>query len=283
MNGPINSYSMAEIGNGADGRVEGCFPRLRRMMIAAALLFLAIDPAWAGNVDSMGWNPAVQYGKLVDSRDGQEYRTVKIGKGWWMAQNLNFAMDSSWCYERRPADCAKYGRLYQWTAASMACPDGWHLPTGKEWGYILGRLDTARVMAKLISAKDWGMGDSAQRNPIAALLDLGRPVPPKYARNVERMKVEWIADDTLGFRALPAGIRSRGNGEPAEALMLTQDTRTRTFGAEFGLQGSFAYFWAMTDFDGFYTWNTDYTRVLSVISRIPVLEKYGFSVRCVQD
>ncbi len=200
-----------------------------------------------------------------------------------MAENLNYATDSSWCYERRPADCARYGRLYQWTAASVACPNGWHLPTGKEWGFILGRFDTARIMTKLISAKDWGMGDSAHRNPVAALIEMGRPVPPKYARKVEPMKAAWIADDTLGFRALPAGIRSRGSGEPAEALMLTQDTRTRTFGAEFGLQGSFAYFWSMTDFDGFYAWDKDYTRVLSVISRVPSLDKFGFSVRCVED
>ncbi|MBO7383546.1 MAG: hypothetical protein J6U07_02895, partial [Fibrobacter sp.] len=32
------------------------------------------------------------YGELLDERDGQTYRTVKMGTQWWMTENLNYAL-----------------------------------------------------------------------------------------------------------------------------------------------------------------------------------------------
>jgi uncharacterized protein (TIGR02145 family) len=37
------------------------------------------------------------------------------------------------CYDNDPANCAKYGRLYNWEEAMTACPVGWHLPSADEW------------------------------------------------------------------------------------------------------------------------------------------------------
>lgn len=72
-------------------------------------------------------------GSFTDPRDRQTYQWTEMKDGLiWMAENLRFETDNSWCKEI-DSDCSSYyGRYYSWEAALRACPEGWRLPSAKE-------------------------------------------------------------------------------------------------------------------------------------------------------
>jgi len=141
-------------------------------------------------------------GDSVTDIDGNVYHVVKIGKQFWLKENLKTShfsdssvipemeYDIDWpyaggparCYyERNPQNNYPYGKLYNWYAAAdprNVCPVGWHVPSDKDFQVLsdyLGGDDIAGTHMKAV--KLWGKQD------------------------------ESYADDASGFDALPAGIR----------------------------------------------------------------------------
>ena len=113
---------------------------------------------------------------------GQTYNTVQIGTQCWMKENLNYATGASWCYENNSANCATYGRLYDWNSALTACPSDWHLPTDAEWTILtdyLGGSSVAGGKMKEAGTAHW--------------------YPPNTC-----------ATNSSGFTALPGGSRDYG-------------------------------------------------------------------------
>ena len=94
-------------------------------------------------------------GSLKDIRDGQIYRTIQIGDQVWMAENLNYdniASGKSYCYDDKPENCQKYGRLYTWKDAVKACPIEWHLPTLTDWNTLLATVGGKDKAGKVLKA-----------------------------------------------------------------------------------------------------------------------------------
>ena len=92
-------------------------------------------------------------GTFKDSRDGKTYKTVTIDGKTWMAENLNFAAKGSKCYEDKDANCAKYGRLYDWATANKACPAGFHLASDDEWTALVDYAGGKEKAGKMLKSK----------------------------------------------------------------------------------------------------------------------------------
>lgn len=134
-------------------------------------------------------------GFVCDSRDGQKYKTTVIGKQTWMAENLNYKVDDSYCYDLANAYCEKYGRLYTWKSAMAVddekekitephkgvCPEGWHIPSYDDFFSLVNYVTENNG------------GESAKWSLVSK---------------------SWndVASDKFGFSALPGGERWSGIG-----------------------------------------------------------------------
>ncbi len=98
-------------------------------------------------------------GSFTDSRDGKVYPTITFVKELaggaliertWFAENANFEVEGSLCYNDTREYCDKYGRLYNYEQANKACPEGWHVPTIHEWKHLFdffgGRNHAGRLL-----------------------------------------------------------------------------------------------------------------------------------------
>jgi uncharacterized protein (TIGR02145 family) len=228
-----------------------------KLLLTTAAVAAAIGLAVAGEPS---------FGTFTDIRDGQTYKTVKIGRQTWMAQNLNYQPQTgkSWCYKNDTSYCNKYGRLYAWNTARKACPAGYHLPSEKEW-IILAKI-TGR------DTSQYGMICPHEKGCLA-----GKRLKAKSGwRYNSDDKMSGNGTDNYGFSALPGGRWDADGG------FENADPRK---GSIFGGIGAVGYWWTATlnDLDDY---GVTYFGLCYAYNHVDMYltGKYdGLSVRCVAD
>lgn len=80
---------------------------------------------------------ALPVDSFIDIRDNRLYHTVKIGKTWWMSDNLAYKTEKDcWCYFKTDTICNS-GRFYTYETAINSCPDGWSFPDSNDFRDII--------------------------------------------------------------------------------------------------------------------------------------------------
>ena len=102
-----------------------------------------------------------EYGTLTDARDGQVYKTVKIGNQWWMAENLNYGANFRNCCDGE--ECFKHGNPYMYhvwrnsnvdIGADSACPAGWRLPKRSDMDTLFAAVGGDSVAGLVLGSRN---------------------------------------------------------------------------------------------------------------------------------
>ena len=74
-------------------------------------------------------------------RNGDPIPEARSDEEW---ENAGLNQKPAWCYYKNdPANGTKYGKLYNWYAVNDPrglAPEGWHIPSGKEWRLLTNFL-----------------------------------------------------------------------------------------------------------------------------------------------
>ena len=225
----------------------------------------------------------IEYGQFTDPRDGNVYKTIKIGNQTWMAENLRY-MPEVYSYENAYRGQKRYyiygykgndvneakkykaqseyigeyneesywkvfGTLYNNTAAQSAAPTGSRLPTQEDFQILVDRY---------------------KRDAIAALF-ARESYDMNWGYSVKWKLYPWFANS--GFDAMPAGyINPSGYGDYAQL-------------------GTHTYYWVQNEgysnvyyFDIVDALGRDYyTFSYSSSLRYEDRDWRGYSIRCIKE
>lgn len=206
-----------------------------------------------------------EFGTFTDTRDGYQYKTVKINDQVWFAENLRYlpAVSPSsvgslttahyYVYDYQGnivneaimhSNYEVYGAFYNWEAARISCPSGWRLPSDDDFKTLEFVLGLEPVGADMI---EWRYGG-----------DVGKQL---------KSNTLWENDgggtNSSGFKALPAGYK---NGIPVFDDLL-----------------KFTHFWTATADGTEKAYHRSLRANLDGVYRNRFSRDGGFSVRCMKE
>lgn len=213
-----------------------------------------------------------QTSKFIDPRDNREYKTIKFGDQWWMAENLAYLPEVSppslgsdtiklyYVYgysgnkiqeAKDSSNYSRFGVLYNWTAASTECPIGWHLPSNAEW----------TILEKYMIENGYNYDGTLAYNKLAKSLASQTFWNPFNVAGTPGFNQD--KNNSSGFSGLPGGYRNEGD--------------------KFGSMGTYCTWWTSTTYK-----TTEATRRFLTYDYYPLQmnsykKEHGYSVRCVKD
>lgn len=211
----------------------------------------------------------VEFYECIDL-DKRNYKVVKIGTQWWMAENLAYLPAVSpegsestnsphyYIYDFNGTDVTAgkatenysiYGVLYNWTAALSACPAGWHLPSDSEWTTLTDYLI------------DNGYGYGGSGDDIAK--SIASTTNWSYYNEPNTPGSNPSSNNSSGFSGLPAGFY----GNSSVHWDLT-DSGT---------------WWSSTQDTNDYAWARAIRVYYHIVYRYARSTSWGYSIRCLKD
>jgi len=171
--------------------------------------------------EPVNFHPLLPYNMFVDQRDDRAYKWVRIGTQVWMAENLAYLPLMKNSYNSSPTEPFNYvygyygfkveealssayydvyGALYNYPAATEACPAGWHLPSIAEKDALISHIGGVSQAGRLIETGNdhWNNNTGGTNISGFSALGAGRAVQDHSgATSFEELKEVtgwWISD-----------------------------------------------------------------------------------------
>jgi len=188
------------------------------LRLVPVLNVICSDTALIGEGVEYVYVPILNCGTMTDA-DGHTYETVQIGTQCWTKTNLRSTKDRNgndltttaaddasvahcfvptadeWSENNSSVtyDASTFGYFYNWEAAKLVCPSGWHLPSHSEWTTL---TDYVKAQSAYVCDENAAYIAKVLADTTTAWKSSGDECTPGYAPS---------SNNATGFSAVPAG------------------------------------------------------------------------------